>query len=957
MTAVPITATDEHPVGRETELSLLARTVAALRDGRGSVVEITGEPGIGKTHLATALVDLATQQGVPVIRAHAVRGNTTPFQVLRDAWEARRAGGAKGKPFDKVRDLPGEWAAGCVLVLDDIHWCDPDSAAVLVRLARSVAPRPFLLALAHRPGQTAPELRQALEDGVRADTVTRIEPGPLDAEAVAALLARWGTPVAREPRTPAELEELAAPLRYSAELQEFAARLCAAAEGNPRYLRLLAAANWQPEHWPDLPGTDAVGLLREAKPLIAELDALTPQAAVAASAAAVLGSPFRPQDVAQVSGLGLDRTLDALAELERAELVRSADWKGGLAFRHPVIGHVAHERAGVSFRLRAHRRALELITGRGGRARERARHAEHLLGADAALAARVLAEGAAEIAVREPETAARWLRSALESLPEGHDGEGDSPTRTEMELACCRALIASGRLHEARTRAHELLAHRHAALGERQSLQAHAVCANTERQLGRYAEAAAIAGAALGLLPRPLPDPLPAEAVELIIEYGLVHVLSGAHDQARDLLREAARTPSEADGADRTVLRVLNALCATHAGDLDEAADEVTRCARLVDALPDPLAGRTPETLALLGSAELYLERFADAARHLSRGLAAADSGPQRPILLHRLLGLATAELWTGRLEASQRHAREVENLARPLGVQPAVTLAQAIRATALVWAHGRERADEAVALVEEVTSALAPGHGWWSASATGLLAQARLLAGDAAGCRRTLLEGGGGKRLPRVRPFSRPLLLTLLATATLDCGDREEAHRLVRAAEAESDRLGLPVQEAYVHCARAQLHMADGEHDAAAKLFDLAAEAFRSADMPVQYAWTLATGARSFHEAHGPAAALGHLDAAEAVARAYGALLVQERVTSTRAELSGDALGTHPLGLLSDREREIAELAATTLRTREIAERLFLSPRTVETHLSRIYRKLEVPSRLALSDLLRRSG
>ncbi|MDX2823842.1 LuxR C-terminal-related transcriptional regulator [Streptomyces ipomoeae] len=822
------------------------------------------------------------------------------------------------------------------------HWCDPDSAAVLVRLVRSVVPGPFLLALAHRPGQTAPEVLDALEDGVRAGTVTRIEPGPLDPEAVAALLTHWAAPARPESRTPAEL-------------QEFAARLRAAAEGNPRYLRLLVAADWQPEHWPDRPGTDTAALLREAKPLIAELDALTPQSAVTASAAAVVGSPFRPQDVAQVSGLGLDSTLDALAELERAELVRSVDWKGGLAFRHPVIGHVAHERAGVSFRLRAHRRALELITGRGGLARERARHAEHLLGADAALAARVLAEGAGEIAVREPATAARRLLLALESLPDGHDG--DATARTEMELACCRALIASGRLHEARTRAHELLAHRRTALGERQLLQAHAVCANAERQLGRYAEAAAIAGAALGLLSRPLPDPLPAEAVELVIEYGLVHVLSGAHDRARALLRKAARTPSEADGADRTVLRVLNALCATHAGDLDEAADEVTHCARLVDALPDPLADRTPETLALLGSAELYLERFTDAARHLSRGLAPADSGPGRPILLHRLLGLAMAEQWTGRLDASQQHAREVETLARSLGVQPAVTLAQAIRATALAWARGREYADEAVALVQEATSATPAGHGWWAASAAGLLAQARLLAGDAVGCRRTLLENGAGKRLPRVRPFSRPFLLSLLATATLDGGDRDEAQRLIQTAEAEAERLGLPVQEAYIRCVRAQLHMADGEHDAAAKLFELSAEAFRCADMPVQYAWTLATGARSFHEAHGPATALGHLDAAEAVARACGALLVQERVTDLRAELSGDDHTAHPLCLLSDREREIAELAATGLRTRQIAERLFLSPRTVETHLSRVYHKLQVSSRLALSDLLRRTG
>ncbi|MFF3499811.1 LuxR C-terminal-related transcriptional regulator [Streptomyces sp. NPDC003247] len=946
MVAVPVPAAGELPVAREAELAALARIVEALGNGHGSVVEIAGEPGIGKTRLATALAELAARRGLPVARARAARADPTPLQVFRDAWTARRsfpqAAGNGPEPFDEDGRLtPARWAAGGVLVLDDVHGCDPRSTAALARLARSPEPGPFVLALTHRPRQTPPGLLEALEDGVRTGTVTRIEPGPLDPPAVAALLTSWRTPEGTGPHDPAGLDG-------------FAGQVCAAAGGNPQYLRLLVAADWHPGHWPERSGTDADGLLREAKPLIAEVDALTPRAAVALSAAAVLSSPFRPQDVAQVAGLGLDDTLDALAELERADLVRPADWSGRLRFRHPVVGHVAYERAGLSFRLRAHHRALDLLTARGGRAHERARHAEHLLGTDAALAARALSEGAADIAARAPATAARWLRLALESPP-GRDGTPGS--RTELELACCRALIASGQPEEARARAHELLADPRADLSERQSLRAHAVCADAERQLGRYEEATAMVCAALDALPRPLPDPLPAEAVGLVIEYGLVHVVRGRHDQARDLLREAARTPGEADRTDRTVLRVLSALCATHSGDLAEAGPEVTRCAGLLDALPDPMAGRIPETLALLGCAELYLERFADAARHLGRGLDATGSDAHRPILMHRLLALAMVEQWTGRLAASEGRAREVEALAHALGAPDAVALARAMRATTLVWSHGRQYAAETIALVEEATTASPPGHSWWSTSATGLLAQARLLAGDAAGCRRTLLDNGGGEELPLVRPFSRPFALALLTTAALECGDHESAHRMVRTAEAEAGRLGLAVQQAYVHDARARLHLAEGEHEAAAALFEPAAAAFRSAGMPVQYAWTLASGAPALAAAQGRAAALSRLDSAEAVARTSGARLVQERVARTRTELSDRHRTAHSLALLSEREREIAELAATGLRSRQIAERLFLSTRTVETHLSRVYRKLDVSSRLALSVLLRRAG
>ncbi|MDX3749124.1 helix-turn-helix transcriptional regulator [Streptomyces sp. AK08-02] len=958
MVAVTVPSSRGPVIGRESESALLADLVQELAGGRGSVVEIAGDPGSGKTRLATGLVELAAQQGLLTVRARASRGNARPCQVFRDAWSVRPGVGSftnrAAEALPEALEGFGEWARGSVVVLDDVHWCDPASVELLVGLIRSTAPRAFLLVLVHRSRQTPPALLAALQDGVHTGGVTRLELGPLDNDATAALLAGpWADDISGVER--------------GAPSAEFVDRLCTAAQGNPRYLRLLVAAGWHPDDWPHRPGNDVDGLLREAAPLVAELGSLSSDAADTAVAAAVLGSPIRLRDVAQVSGLGLERTLDALGDLVRADLVRSAGWGGRLDFRHPLVGHVAHETAELSLRIRAHRRALHLVTARGDRACERARHAEHLLGTDAA-ASGILLAGAAEIVVRAPRTAARWLRLAIEAYPDGAEASGP---RGAVRLALCRALIAAGLSEEARALAHELLGNGLDSLTDEQRWQAHAICAGAERLLGRYEEAEALASAGLGLLPRPLADPLPAAALELITEYGLVHALRGTHDRASPLLHEASGVRSAADAGARIELRVLTALSDTCRGLVKETGPEVSRCARLVDALPDE-AAHTSETFALLGTAELYLERYADAYRHLGRGLGPARVAPQRHVFMRQLLGLSMVDQWTGRLDASRNRALEAEHLARSVGAPDAVGLATAIRVLSGIWHRGSRYAAETVVRAEEVLSNSSLNRSWWTSSATGLLAQARLLAGDAAGCVRTLMDGQGGQggegghgghggwggeMLSLSLPTCRPSLLSLLSMAALRCGDRDLAHRTIRIADREADRLGLRGQEAWVFRARAELHRADGEQDAAAKLFALSADGFRTAGMPVHHAWTLAIGARSTHAVRGPEAAAGQLETAEAIARTFGARLVHEQVAQVRAELVQPTGQYAFLGHLTDREREIAGLAATGLRNRQIAERLFLSPRTVDAHLASVYRKLGVTSRLALTHLLLRRG
>lgn len=133
-----------------------------------------------------------------------------------------------------------------------------------------------------------------------------------------------------------------------------------------------------------------------------------------------------------------------------------------------------------------------------------------------------------------------------------------------------------------------------------------------------------------------------------------------------------------------------------------------------------------------------------------------------------------------------------------------------------------------------------------------------------------------------------------------------------------------------------------------------------------MEHAWTLVTGVPSVHAAHGTEQALEWLDRAGKAARTCGAQRILEEAARVRSLLptsrtaTGAALATAQeasaraaVALLTEREREIAELAAGGKRTKEIAEQLFVSARTVEAHLGRVYRKLDIPSRAALSRAL----
>ncbi|MFB6575943.1 AAA family ATPase [Streptomyces sp. NPDC056402] len=966
-------------VGRREEIAALTRAVEDLGAGRGTVLEVAGDPGIGKTALLNLLARLAVARGATVLRARARAGagarsgEVKPYQVFRDAWQRSEPSMATphspaaeaGPPWDTAVDhelvralLEGcarrDGGRGSVLVLDDVHHADPASAQLLEALAEECAAHPLVLAFGLRPRQTPPALLAALDDASHTGRLVRVEPAPLDAAAIASLAGRG------------RVEELVT-----------------GSSGNPRALRVLLAAGHDPGQWPARSDAAAGPLLRAAAPVLAELEALPGDCAEVLAAAAVLGEPFRPGDAAHVAGYPGDRTAAALGTLAAADLIRSDGPAGTLVFRHPVLGHLLHHRMNPGLRHEAHHRALGLLDARGAASAARARHAEHVLpaAADPARVLRVLADGAAEVLAREPATAARWLRLTLEYSPTARtntntDTDTDTAAgvgvgaRARLALDCCRALTAAGRPQEARALAHELL-RTPGVLPGRLRTEALAVCVGIERLLGRYEEADATARTVVDALARPLSAPLPIETAGLVFDYGLLHALRGTVGEVRGLAHEAARAVAGADearadeaGADeagRTALGVLAAFCDSYVGDFTRAAPEVARCARLVDSRPDTVAGRAPEVLALLGCAELFVERFADARRHLSRGLATAGGGAHKHIAVNQLLGLSILDQWAGRLDTAQRHAREAERLAGEIGAPDAAGLAIALRSSALLWAAPRRRTPEAVELAEAGLRATVPGTGWWAGSALGLLAVARLMGGDPAACLRTLLEGGG-EDLVLLQPPSRPSLFALMTTAAAQCGDLAAAARAAHAADAAAARLGRPAfQQAQADRAGAALALAQGDPARAATLSLDAARAFKALRMPVLRAWTLIAATPALAATHGRAAALGPLDEALEAARQCGALRLCEdgararaalTATTTTATSTTPSCPPGPLAALSVREREVAELAAAGLSSRQVAERLVLSTRTIDTHLGNAYRKLGVSSRVALTRL-----
>jgi len=322
------------------------------------------------------------------------------------------------------------------------------------------------------------------------------------------------------------------------------------------------------------------------------------------------------------------------------------------------------------------------------------------------------------------------------------------------------------------------------------------------------------------------------------------------------------------------------------------------------------------------------------------------------------MIGLAHALETRGRLAEAAETADAAVEAARLAGNRQLIgfaLVADAWTAAALGDSdRARAAGDEAVALLDGLDE---------SVLTRGTHAHLGVMWADLGEADRCLaaFRAVGMPEFPSIEPGRRAWLYTALARTELARGDRDAARSWSARSEATAQGLGLPLADAWVLHAKAAIAL-DEDPAAAAALALEAAERAESVDAPLPAARcrTLAgvalaaagrrdEGVRELTRAESDLAGLGAARYRDEAARELRRL--GERVSARQRRSTGEGLDA-----LSGREREIAELVAEGRTNREIGGELFLSEKTVEGHLTRIFSKLGVTSRVEVAETVGRA-
>ncbi len=899
-------------VGREPEL----RAVDAFLDGGARTLAILGEPGIGKTTVWREAVERAGARGAIVLAARPSESEARlSFGGLADLTSA--------VPQEAFARLPAPQRRGL-----DVALLREDSATPPARRLVATA---FLTLLRALAADTAVVI--AVDDLQWLD--------PPSAAAIEFALRRVGDEPVRvifsmrtDATGPARLVETLhelplehvemGPLSVSA-LHRILSEAIGRTFARPILVRIAEASRGNPFHSIEiarelerrgvhdgvapLPVPDSLGALVRAR--VRALPAPTRRALLRAAALTRPDTRFVDQN--------------ALAPAEEVGLV-SIDPSGRVHFTHPLFASAVYSAAATSRRRSMHRDLAAVVT-------DPVERAYHLaLGCDAPDRAVV---GELEAAARHararaaPDTAASLLELALRLSPP----DDEETQRLRLDLA--DQLYLASDFSRARALLEELLE----ALGpgDRRS---RALMTLAEIDYWHKGESAAVelAEAALATADGAIQR---ARCLTQIAMY------AGTVDLAK--AAAAARTASELlDGRENEEPALAaSALVARLRADLflgrgfdPEAAE---RAYSLETSAPSPPMAVDDRVVFKLGQWLRYVDDLEGARARLCEAEQQARDEGDEASLGNILLNQLIVETWAGDWNAAATLTKRMSDAFEQQGVESAgigpwraYLHAHAGRLVETRAAAGPPPAEPVIAAIRDRCLGLA-----------------ELAAGDVAAADRHLWQAV--EIFERV-DFREPAIWRVegdAVEAAVACGALERAERLVSRFEEHAARSRIPWNRAVSARCGALLFGAHGDLEAASVALDRSLDEHEACPMPYERARTLLVKGQMLRRLKRKRDAGSALDEAAAIFDRLGADGWVARVAAERLRVASRRA---PEGLTVS-ELRVAQLAAEGLSNPEIAARVFVSRKTVESTLARVYRKLGISSRGQLDRALRREA
>ncbi|MGC0367602.1 DNA-binding CsgD family transcriptional regulator [Rhodococcus sp. 27YEA15] len=905
MDSARLTSNGTIPV-RTSEAAKLTDALDQLATGTGGLIALAGDPGSGKTRLVVEMCWQARESGIRVVHGRsAAHDQQSPLSPLLGTVGPGQIRSPVSELYRSLNELS---STTTLVVLDDFHHADHDSIELVEYLTRHPLDGPLLIVLCYRPRQAGAMLRSALAKGCESGSTLRMPLPSLTVQQSAALTGLTGCELTT---------------------------LHAAGEGIPQYLLLLASSIREnpvvdlapSSHFDDL--------------VAGETSALTAPAAALLRAASILGSTFSITSAAAILEQRIEIT-PAQDELLDHDLIRPTPEPTVFRFRHDVVRTAIYRQVRPTHRRKLHRSASVVLSG-SAEAPTLARHLE-IAASRCTSGLETFNDAAQQVIGERPDEAIRWLRIAADvAVP------GDQSVHQNLLLA--RALVTQGDL----TGAARLLTVQRGVATDRRRPQIVTDLALVKCFLEEDVAATTDLQVEINRPSRHRPG----DKIRMIARLAIIGMFDGELP-GLDLIDDLAGTGADDEwsmtNVDELAMVGLSALSAAYHGDFTTAVDNTRRGTELAILSTDDELAEYPDYLTILGWSEIMTAKFDLAIAHFERQLSILQTQGLTCMTPVLLIGLSTAYHCKALVDTAERTATAAKDAARALGAGRVAEVAEVLEYSYLSWSDRADGSSVSVQSAEKAMGAPKLGGWWFGTNAALQLASALKMHGDADRCAAVILATGGGPELSFISPSMRPWCYETLADVDADRGDSATADWVQRAQDAAAGSGAAGHAHAYAVFAAAHLARMQERYREAAELYRQGAQSFAALGMR-------GPQIRALNEAGALAVAAGHggggtqeLRAARELAHQAGKSVVYENTESTRRKvvpISRESVDTSALASLTKREAEIAQITATGMRTRAIADLLHLSPRTVDIHLTHIYRKLGINNRAQLVRLM----